>query len=123
MKRIVLVLVIFSVLSCTKEQVPPTIVGTWTLTEINSGNTSSIQLFGNEVSVEFKKEGNFEILGPKSNYTFLQDFDKYELVNMDRIRFFNTASSNELFAFFQVSNTLSFAYEIRCPYEEKFMRR
>ncbi len=112
-----------SALSCTKDQVPDTIVGEWTLTEINSGDASSIKLFGNEVSVEFKEEGKFEIIGPKSNYTFLQDFNKYELISTDRIRFFNSATSNELYASFQVGNALSIFYELRCPYEEKFMRR
>jgi hypothetical protein len=122
MKQIALLFVILSLFSCSKEKLPDTIVGAWTLTQINSGDSSSILLSQTEVSVEFKDDGSFDMLGPKANYTFLQDYNRYEIVSSDRIRFFNTASTGELFAVFRVGNTLSLSYEVRCPYEEKFRR-
>lgn len=123
MKRIALLLVIVSIISCTKEKESNSIVGSWNLTQINSGNTSSVYLSGTELSVEFKSDSSFTILGPKSNYTFLRDYDKYIIVSNNRIRFFNAVSNEELFAEFYVNNTLSLSYEVRCPYEEKFIRR
>lgn len=123
MKRIVLLLVILSALGCTKEKEPTSIVGTWALSEINSANTSSVLLSQTELSVQFTKEDSLIILGPKSNYTYLQDFNKYEIVSDGRIRFFSTNTQDELFADFSVDKTLSLSYQVRCPYEEKFIRR
>jgi len=123
MKQIMLLLAIVFLFSCNKEKLPDSIVGAWTLTEINSGDTSSLLLSQTELSIEFKEDGSFDILGPKANYTFLQDFNRYEIVSSDRIRFFNANPNEELFAVFRVSNTLSLSYVVRCPYEEKFRRR
>jgi len=91
--------------------------------QINSGDTSIVYLAGTELSVEFKPDGHFDILGPKPNYTFLQDFNRYETVSFDRIRFFDSTSTEQLFAIFHIDKTLSLSYEVRCPYEEKFTRR
>lgn len=123
MKRIVLLLVVLSALSCTREKEPTSIVGTWALSEINSANTSSVLLSQTELSVQFTKEDSLIILGPKSNYTYLQDFNKYEIVSDGRIRFFSTNTQDELFADFSVDKTLSLSYQVRCPYQEKFIRR
>ena len=122
MKRIALLFVILSVFSCTKEK-ENSIVGTWTLSEINSANTSSVLLSRTELSVQFTDEDSLVILGPKPNYTYLEDFNRYELIGNDRIRFFNTATQDELFADYSLDKTLSLSYEVRCPYEEKFIRR
>jgi hypothetical protein len=123
MKRIVLLFVIISVISCTKEKEPDSIVGTWALTQINSAYNSSVLLLGTEVTVQFKSDSTFEILGPKSNYTYLQDFNRYEVISNNGIRFFNTTSGDELSAIFELNKTLSIHYQVRCPYEEKFIRR
>jgi len=123
MKRIALLFVILSVISCSKEREANSLVGTWALTQINTAYASSILLSGTELSVEFKPDGSFNILGPKSNYTFLQDFNRYEIVGDSRIHFFDATSNNELFANFRINKTLSLSYEVRCPYEEKFIRR
>jgi hypothetical protein len=123
MKRIALILAIISNIVCTKEKKPDSLVGTWTLTEIHSGNISSILLSGTELSVRFNRDSSFDILGPKPNYTFLQSFNRYETLGNDRIRFFSTNSDEELFAGFRLNTTLSISYEVRCPYEEKFIRR
>jgi len=122
MKQIALLFVILSLFSCSKEKLPDTIVGAWTLTQINSGDSSSILLSQTELSVEFKDDGSFDILGPKANYTSLEGFNQYQIVSRDRIRVFNSASNEDLFAAFRVGNTLSLSYEVRCPYEEKFRR-
>jgi hypothetical protein len=123
MKRIALLFLILSVIGCTKNKESNSIVGTWALTQINSAYNSSVLLLGTEVSVEFKSDGSFDILGPKSNYTYLQDFNRYEMMNDNKIRFFSTNSNDELLAFFEVNKTLSLFYQVRCPYEEKFIRR
>jgi hypothetical protein len=122
MKRIVLLFVIISVISCTKEKEPDSIVGTWTLAEINSANTSSVALSQTELSVQFTEKDSLIILGPKPNYTYLQDFNRYEIVSNDKIRFFNTNTQDELFADFSINKTLSLSYQVRCPYKEKFIR-
>jgi hypothetical protein len=121
MKRIIWLLVILSSLSCTKEKGPDSIIGKWNLTEITTG--PSIFLSGTELSVEFKEDGDLLILGPKSNYTSLQDFNQYEMVGVDRIRFFNKNNQEELFAVYSLDKTLSLLYEVRCLYQEKFTRR
>jgi len=122
MKQIVLLFVIVSLFSCTKQKTPDSIVGSWTLTEIDSYNASTIRLSGTELSVKFNSDGSFDISG-KPNYTFLQDFDRYEIITDGRIRFYNTTSADQLFASFNLNKTLSLSYELRCPYEEKFIRR
>jgi len=122
MKQIVLLFVIVSLFSCTKQKTPDSIVGSWTLTEIDSYNASAIRLSGTELSVKFNSDGSFDISG-KPNYTFLQDFDRYEIITDGRIRFYNTTSADQLFASFNLNKTLSLSYELRCPYEEKFIRR
>jgi hypothetical protein len=91
--------------------------------QINSGDSSTVYLTGTEFSVDFKSDGRFDILGPKPNYSFLQEFNRYETVSFDRIRFYDSTSNEELFANFQIDNSLSLSYEFRCPYEEKFTRR
>jgi len=124
MKRIALLFVIVSVISCTKEQDHDSIVGTWTLSQINSGSpSSSVVLARTELSIQFTEKDSLIILGPKPNYTYLENFDKYQIISNDRIRFFNTSTSDELFASFIIGNTLSLSYQVRCPYEEKFIRR
>jgi len=123
MKQILLLLAFFSVIGCTKEKEPDSLLGSWRLMQINSGDTSTVYLTGSELSVEFKSDGHFDILGPKPNYTFLQDFNQYETMSFDKIRFFDSTSTQELFAVFHVDKTLSLSYELRCPYEEKFTRR
>lgn len=122
MKQIALLAVLISLIGCTREKTLNSIVGNWTLTEIDSYNSSTIRLSGTELSVKFNSDGSVAISG-KPNYTFLQDFNRYEIVNEDRIRFYNTNTTDELFAGFNLNNTLTFSYEVRCPYEEKFMRR
>ena len=121
MKRIALLFVILSAISCTKEK-ENTIVGTWDLTEINTLTPSPIRLNGTEVSVTFNNDGSFDITG-NPNYTSLRELNRYEIVSSDRIRFFNTTTPDELFAYFGLDKTLSLSYEVRCPYEEKFIRR
>jgi hypothetical protein len=124
MKRILLLLVILSAISCTKEKDLSSLTGTWRLTQINSSPpASSVYLYGSELSIEFKEKDTLVILGPKPNYTYLQEFDRYQVVGNERIRFFNTTTGDELFAVFSVGETLSLSYEVRCPYEEKFVRR
>ena len=124
MKQIALLFVIFSAISCTKEKDLNSIAGTWTLAEINSGSpASSVVLSRTELSVEFTSKDSLIILGPKANYTYLANFNKYQLVSNNRIRLFNTSTSDELFATFSVDNTLSLSYQVRCLYEEKFIRR
>lgn len=122
MKRILPILIILFFTSCTKEQDLNTLIGTWTLTQINSGDTSSIVLYGTEFSVQFKEKDSVVILGPKPYYSFLQDFNQYQIVSENRIRFFNSTTGDELFAGYKVGTTLSLSYEVRCPYEEKFIR-
>jgi len=122
MKRIVPFLFILFLISCTKGQEPNSLTGTWTLSQINSGDSSTVRLYGTEFSVQFKERDSLFILGPKPNYSFLQDFDRYEVLG-ERIRFFNSITGDELFAGFHVDKTLSLSYEVRCPYEEKFIRR
>lgn len=123
MKRITAALALLLLISCIKEKESNSIVGSWRLTQIKSGDSSTIYLSGTELFVEFKQDGRFDILGPKPNYTFLEDFNRYETLNNERIRFFDSTSTGELFASFHVDKNLSLSYEVRCPYEEKFTRR
>src|SRR6187551_740580 len=106
MKRIILVLIVLFFIGCTKEQDLTSLTGTWTLTQINSGDSSAVLLYGTEFSVQFKEKDSVIILGPKPNYSFLQDFDQYQVLSENRIRFFNSTTGDELFAGFKVGNTL-----------------
>ena len=107
MKRIIPFLALLFLISCTKEQEPNSLTGIWTLTQINSGDTSSVILYGTEFSVQFKEKDSLFILGPKPNYSFLQDYDRYEIIGSERIRFINSVNGDELFAGFHVDKTLS----------------
>lgn len=123
MKRLLPLFAILSLISCTKEKNSNSIVGTWDLSQINSANNSSILLSRTELAVQFTNKDSLVILGPKPNYSYLENFNKYEIIGSDRIRFFNTSTTDQLFAIFNVDKTLSLSYEVRCPYEEKFIRR
>jgi len=123
MKLIIGALLVLCLVSCTKEWESNSVVGTWRLTQITTVDTSTVYLQGNELSVEFKPDGRIDILGPDPNYTFLSDYNKYETLSENRIRFFDSTSQNQLFATFRVDKTLSLLYEVRCAYEEKFTRR
>jgi hypothetical protein len=123
MKRIIAAMVLLALVSCTKEKNTNSLIGSWRLTQIYSGDTSVVYLLGTELSIDFKGDGRVDILGPKPNYTFLQDYNKYETVGDDRVRFYDSTSNNELFARFRVDKTLSLLYELRCPYQETFTRR
>ena len=123
MKAIIGALLVLCLVSCTKESDTNSIVGAWRLTQITTVDTSTVYLQGNELSVEFRPDGRIDILGPKPNYTFLQDYNKYETLSDDRIRFFDSTSNHQLFATFRLGNTLSILYEVRCAYEETFTRR
>lgn len=123
MKRLFLLLVIITTFSCTKEKDQHSLIGTWNLTQISAGSPSPIFLNGNELSVEFKSDGCFDILGPKPNYSFLQDFNQYEVLTNDRIRFFNVTTQEQLYAVFDLGEALAFSYEVNYPYQEKFTRR
>jgi len=123
MKRIAPLFFILFLAGCTKERVADSIVGTWTLTEINTNNTSSVQLSRTQFSVEFTKKDSLIILGPKTNYSFLRDFNHYEILSDGRIKFSNTNIQDEMFAAFDLCQTLSISYSVRCPYQEKFIRR
>ena len=123
MKAIIGALLVLCLVSCTKEREKNSIVGAWRLTQITTVDTSTVYLQGNELSVEFKPDGRLDILGPKPNYTFLQDFNKYETLSNDRIRFFDSTSNNQLLATYRVDNNLSLLYQVRCAYEETFSRR
>lgn len=124
MKRIALFFVILSSISCTKEKDLNTITGTWSLSEITSGSpSSSVLLSQTELAVQFTDKDSLIILGPKANYTYLANFNKYEIVSDNRIRFFNTNTQDELFADYIIDKNLSLSYQVRCLYEEKFTRR
>lgn len=124
MKRIALFFVILSSIGCTKEKDLNTITGTWSLSEITSGSpSSSVLLSQTELAVQFTDKDSLIILGPKANYTYLANFNKYEIVSDNRIRFFNTNTQDELFADYIIDKNLSLSYQVRCLYEEKFTRR
>jgi hypothetical protein len=124
MKRLFPLLVILFFSGCTKEQDLNSVTGTWTLTQINSGPpSSSVLLSRTEFSVEFKKNDTLVILGPKPNYSFLQNFNRYKMLTDERIRFFNDTTQEEMFASFHIDDNLSLSYEVGCIYEEKFIRR
>ena len=119
-----MLLVVIAAISCTKEKDLNPLAGSWRLTQINSSPpASSVYLYGTELSIEFKEKDTLVILGPKPNYTFLQNFNRYEVIGNDRIRFSNTDTQDELFANFTLGEGLSLSYVVRCPYEEKFVRR
>lgn len=124
MKRIALLFVILSFIGCAKEKDLNTITGTWSLSEITSGSpSSSVLLSQTELAVQFTDKDSLIILGPKANYTYLANFNKYEIVSDNRIRFFNTNTQDELFADYIIDKNLSLSYQVRCLYEEKFTRR
>ena len=77
MKRIALLFVILSVINCTKEKQPDSNVAEWALSEIISRSDSSVLLSQTELSVRFTLKDSLIILGPKPNYTYLENFNKF----------------------------------------------
>ncbi|HEY0354790.1 MAG TPA: hypothetical protein VGC29_01220 [Flavisolibacter sp.] len=128
MKQILLCFLVIIGISCTKEK-SASIKGEWTIVETNAGtgygwNTLNYQA-GSDISIEFRSSGDFIVSGPKpgASNSKLWDYNKYELLADQSIRFYHTDTGKEMTANFEIVNGLQLHYSwARCGYSEKFVR-
>lgn len=129
MKRLLYSLVLILLFSCTKEQVPATIDGTWTIVESNIGTGSGVEVHryaaSSEITLQFAPNNVLTLTGanPGAARSPLWEFDKYEIRENSMIRFFQSSGTLEMTAHYTIEGQLFLNYTwARCGYEEKFVR-
>jgi hypothetical protein len=75
--------------------------------------------------LHFTTNGGFRAKGMNvaSSYTPLWRFNQYEMLANNKIRFFNSTTSDAMIVSFEMGQQLSFYYPFRCAFEEKFIRK
>jgi hypothetical protein len=128
MKKLFLLLTVICLFSCSKENIP-SISGIWTIVETNAeiGGGVQVQTYppSSEVTMEFGANGQLILTGtnPGRAMSPLWDYDRYEVLPDQVIRFYKSFNGEEMKAFFTVEGDLFLNYlTVRCGYEEKFLR-
>lgn len=129
MKQFFLALAIICLFSCSKEQTIQPIDGTWTIIETNSAESGYIEVQtyrpSSEVTLEFGSNGTLIRTGsnPGTAKSPLWEYDKYQLLEKNIIRFYQSAGSKETKAFYTLDGNLFLNYlSMRHGYEEKFLK-
>lgn len=129
MKQLLTFLAAAILFGCSKEKIssPPT--GTWTIIETNLEDAGGIQVQtytpSSEISLEFGAKGDLVLTGanPGNAMSPLWEYDSYQMLEDDVIRFYQRAGNKEVQAYFSIEGDLFLNYlNLRCPYEEKFLR-
>src|SRR4051812_47885448 len=112
MKLLSLSIALFVLSACTKEKISPTIPGTWTIVESNIGTGTgySVQTYlpSSEITLEFMPNGNLSVSGnnPGTAMSPLCEFDKYKITADNKVRFFQSAGTKEMEAFYTLNGDL-----------------
>ena len=129
MKQLLTFFAITILLGCTKEKIsePPT--GTWTIIETNLEDAGGIQIQtytpSSEVTLEFGNNGSLMLSGanPGNAMSPLWEYDSYQMLEDDIVRFYQRHGNKEAQAYFSIEGNLYLNYlNLRCPYEEEFLR-
>lgn len=129
MKRLFYSLVVILLFSCTKENVPSTIDGTWAIVESNIGNGTGIEVMqytpSSELTLQFAENNTLVLAGanPGTAQSPLWQYDRYQLLPNSMIRFFQSYGPQEMKAHYTIEGELFLNYPwARCGHEEKFVR-
>lgn len=129
MKQLFLLLAIACLFSCTKEKIVETVSGTWTIVETNTdaGGIVQVQTYAptSEFTVEFAPNGQLILTGanPGQAASPLWNYDRYEVLPDNIIRFFKSTGNEEIKAYFTINGELFLNHlSTRCAHEEKFTK-
>ncbi|RYF81424.1 MAG: hypothetical protein EON98_12395 [Chitinophagaceae bacterium] len=129
MKRLILALAIVCLFSCSKEQTIQPIDGTWTIIETNTAESGYIEvqtyLPSSEVTLEFGSNGMLIRTGsnPGTAKCPLWEYDRYQLLEKNIVRFYQSAGNKEVKAYYTLEGNLFLNYlNMRHGYEEKFQK-
>ena len=129
MKRLLFLLVISFLFSCTKENVPATIEGTWAIIESNIGNGTGVEVMryapSSEMTLQFAENNMLVLTGgnPGEAQSPLWQYDRYKILPNSMIRFFQSFGPQEMEAHYTIDGELYLNYPwARCGHEEKFVR-
>jgi hypothetical protein len=103
--------------------------GTWTIVETNSAENGfiEVQIYppSSEVTLEFGSNGTLLRTGsnPGTAKSPLWEYDKYQVLEKNIIRFYQSAGGKEVKAFYTLDGNLFLNYlAMRHGYEEKFLK-
>ena len=124
-EKVLFLLLIVSLVSCSKDK-SESVQGDWTLVETlyGTGGGFNQQQFspGTGVTVRFGSGGNLSITGGNA-YSFLREFDKYEILGADRLRLYQSSGNAAGFIGYRFEGGLTLSIETaRCGMFEKFVR-
>ena len=126
MKYVYLLYVLF-LLSCQKEKREPQLVGKWTLIERLAGTgggfiTTTYSPLS-EMSIQFLSDGTFTLTNHNGQIPSLtlSDFDRYQVLSTDKIRFYHSASGAEMDIYYDLTTQLRLDYPARCGFSETML--
>ena len=129
MKQLLLLFAMTTLFGCTKERISQPPPGTWTIVETNDVSAGYVQIQtyvpSTEVTLEFGNAGNLILTGsnPGVAKSPLWEYDKYQMLEKNIIRFYQSTGNKERQAYYEVEGNLYLNYfDARHGYEEQFLR-
>ncbi|HUC81727.1 MAG TPA: hypothetical protein VMR70_12480 [Flavisolibacter sp.] len=131
MKQLFLLVAAICLFSCYKEKKPilETVSGTWTIVETSTDASGIVQvqtyLPSSEFTMEFAPGGQLVLTGanPGQAASPLWNYDRYQVLPENMIRFYQSTGTQEIKAYFTVNGELFLNHlSTRCAHEEKFVR-
>jgi hypothetical protein len=129
MKRLIYSLVLIFLFSCTKEEAPAFIDGTWTIVESNIGTGTGVEVYtytpSSDITVRFEPNNLLVLTGanPGDARSPLWQYDRYEIRENSMIRFYQSNGREVMVAHYTIDGHLYLNYPwARCGHEEKFVR-
>jgi len=121
MKQVLLLFVVISAISCSKEK-NPSIVGKWNIVESHNDVGQVAYNNSNETFIRFNSNGTFQ-MDTISNYfaykQYLKNMNRYKVVSDNKIKFYSADSQDTTFVSYFLDKQLivGFGYVA-----EKFMK-
>jgi hypothetical protein len=125
-KRILLLIIVISAVSCSKENLNHSIVGDWTIVDrmVGTGSTGPMQTSPilSQCILHFNSNGTF-VVADSDSANFLQPYTLYEVIGGQSIRFYNSDKTQSAEVNFSLDQNLRLFYPARCGYQEIFTRQ
>ena len=122
-KQIFLLLIVFTAISCTKENLSNTVVGAWPIIErkIGTGYGYETSPIYSQRVLHFNPNGTFQVADIDTN-SYLHHFTTYQ-IQQDHITFYNADKTETQEVTFILNDDLQLFYPARCGYLEVFSRK